>query len=188
MKELIARLRGSLFRVKCKFLRKNVEISEGILIYCKFKIKGPGKVKIGKDCIISKLQGDVKQYVTIDTHSPYAEINIGQNARFKAVRISSKYRIEIGNNILAEETGIVDTDFHSIHRDRGDPTNDSEERCRIIIGDNVAIGAKSIITKRAKIGNNVIMIPGSVVNSTIADNSIVGGNPAKVLKSFLTKN
>lgn len=47
------------------------------------------------------------------------------------------------------------------------------------IGSRVFIGAGSIILPGVRIGNDVIIAAGSIVTSTIPNNCIVGGNPAK---------
>lgn len=52
------------------------------------------------------------------------------------------------------------------------------------IGDNVFIGMNSIILMGANIGNNVIIGAGSIVSETIPSNSVVGGKPAKVIRSL----
>lgn len=52
---------------------------------------------------------------------------------------------------------------------------------KIVIGNNVVIGADSIILYGVTIGNNVIVAAGSVVTKDIPDNVIVGGNPARVI-------
>lgn len=49
-----------------------------------------------------------------------------------------------------------------------------------IIGNMVFIGANSIIVGKIKIGNNVLIAPGSYVNFDVPDNSIVVGNPGKI--------
>ena len=54
---------------------------------------------------------------------------------------------------------------------------------KVIIGNNVFIGARSIILSNVKIGNNCIIGAGSVVTKNIPDNSIACGNPAKVIKT-----
>mgnify|MGYP004653624687 CR=1 FL=1 len=54
----------------------------------------------------------------------------------------------------------------------------------IIIGDNVFIGAKSIILYDVKIGNNVIIGAGSVVTKDIPDGVVAAGVPCKVIGSF----
>ena len=54
----------------------------------------------------------------------------------------------------------------------------------IEIGNNVFIGADAIILPNVKIGDNVIIGAGSVVTKDIADGSVVGGNPARVISTF----
>ena len=55
---------------------------------------------------------------------------------------------------------------------------------RFNIGDNVFIGAESIVLPGVNIGNNVIIGAGSVVTSDIPDNSVVVGIPARVISSL----
>ena len=50
------------------------------------------------------------------------------------------------------------------------------------IGNQCFIGMNSIILPGVKIGNNVIVGAGAVVTKDIPSNTIVAGNPAKVLK------
>lgn len=52
------------------------------------------------------------------------------------------------------------------------------------IGDNVFIGASSVVLPGVKIGNNVVIGAGSVVSSDIPANSVAVGNPAKVVGSY----
>lgn len=59
--------------------------------------------------------------------------------------------------------------------------NDCNKVGRIEIGNNVFIGLKSIILPNVHIGNNVIIGAGSVVTKDIPDNSVVAGNPARVI-------
>ena len=51
----------------------------------------------------------------------------------------------------------------------------------IKIGNSVWIGAGSCILDGSEIGSGVIIAPNSVVSSKIPENSIVSGNPAKVI-------
>lgn len=53
----------------------------------------------------------------------------------------------------------------------------------IVVGDNVYIGARSIIMPGVTIGNNCIVAAGSVVTKDIPDNFVFGGVPAKLIKS-----
>lgn len=54
----------------------------------------------------------------------------------------------------------------------------------IEVMNNVFIGSGSIIFPNIRIGNNVIIGAGSVVTKDIPDNSVVAGNPARVIESF----
>jgi acetyltransferase-like isoleucine patch superfamily enzyme len=51
------------------------------------------------------------------------------------------------------------------------------------IGRNCFIGAHSIILPGVRIGDSCIVATGSVVTKDVAPNSIVGGNPARVVKT-----
>lgn len=55
---------------------------------------------------------------------------------------------------------------------------------RIIIGSNVFIGDNSTILPNTTIGNNCIIGAGSVVRGKFPDNSVIVGNPAKVLTTM----
>ena len=55
---------------------------------------------------------------------------------------------------------------------------------RVIIGNNVFIGAGSIVLPNVKIGNNFVIGAGSVVSRDIPDNSVAVGNPCRVIKDY----
>lgn len=55
---------------------------------------------------------------------------------------------------------------------------------KLKIGNNVFVGANSVIAKPVTIGNNVVIAAGSIVTKDIPSNSLVGGVPAKVIKTF----
>ena len=51
------------------------------------------------------------------------------------------------------------------------------------IGSNTIIGVRSIVLPGLKIGNHVIVGAGSVVTKNVPDNTIVAGNPAKIIRT-----
>lgn len=55
---------------------------------------------------------------------------------------------------------------------------------KIIIGNNVFIGAKAMIMQGVTIGNNCIVAAGAIVTKDVPSGSIVGGVPAKVIGSY----
>lgn len=52
---------------------------------------------------------------------------------------------------------------------------------RVTIGNNVFIGAESVILPNTMIGNNVVVGANSTVIGNIPDNVVVAGSPAKIL-------
>ena len=54
----------------------------------------------------------------------------------------------------------------------------------IEVKNNVFIGSNTIILPNVRIGNNVMVGAGSVVTKDVPDNSVVAGNPARVIESF----
>ncbi len=61
---------------------------------------------------------------------------------------------------------------------------------KVTIGDNVFIGASTVVLPNVKIGNNVIIGANSTVCHDVPDNSVYAGSPARqisTLDAYLTK-
>lgn len=61
-------------------------------------------------------------------------------------------------------------------------TNRGDKKGAPHIGNYVWIGANAVIVGKINIGNNVLIAPLSYVNFDVPDNSLVIGNPAKIVK------
>jgi len=66
--------------------------------------------------------------------------------------------------------------------------NESLTKGKIIIGNDVWIGIGSIILSGVEIGQGSIIAAGSVVTKSFPRYSIIGGNPAKILKMRFDEN
>ena len=69
---------------------------------------------------------------------------------------------------------IMDNDFHYI--------DDNDNTKPVYIGDDVWIGCHSLVLKGVHIGDGAVIAAGSVVTKDVPSCSVVGGNPAKIIK------
>ncbi len=91
--------------------------------------------------------------------------------------------ITIGNNVMMGPEVMVYTSNHNYgRRDIPMIEQGNSEMKPVAIGDDVWIGARAIILPGVKIGSGTIIAAGSVVTKDVPEYSIVGGNPAKLLK------
>lgn len=176
MKDIIATIRGLLFKFTCMIKRRDVTIGDGLKIYKRIYILGNGKIVIGKNCHIDGMIGS-NNFVCIQTLNSLAVIKIGDNVNLYAARIASKFSVMIGDDVILEDTNIVDTDFHTLDRSRVTPSDENLMKNRIIIGNRVGIGAQSFITKGVVIGDDVLIAPCSAVARSIKSGHFAYGNP-----------
>jgi len=89
---------------------------------------------------------------------------------------SFPWLISVGDNCTITANAIILSHDASTKRDLG-----YSKIGMVTIGNNVFIGAGDIILPNVRVGNDVIIGAGSVVTDNIPDNSVVVGNPAKVI-------
>jgi acetyltransferase-like isoleucine patch superfamily enzyme len=108
-------------------------------------------------------------------------MKIGQDCRFNTFSFSTEpYLIEIGDHVaIAAGTEIITHDG-AIWCFREEIEN-ADVFGKIKIGNNVFIGDNCTILPNTIIGDNCIVGAGSVVRGKFPDNSVIIGNPAKVV-------
>lgn len=121
-----------------------------------------------------------QQQLTIGAHTTIA----GANAN-----LDENSGLILGKNcMLGGYIFFAPSDGHSI-LDKTSNTIINSIKHPILIGDNVWIGAYSIILKNTSIPNNTIIAASSVVSKSFTDeNTIIGGNPAKIIKKNVIWN
>ena len=96
------------------------------------------------------------------------------------VRIGSAAEIIVGDScMLASNAYLTDSDWHDIY-DR----NAIGKSAPVVLEKNVWIGDSAIVCKGVTIGENSIVGAGAVVVRSVPANTIVAGNPARVVKSL----
>ena len=105
---------------------------------------------------------------------------IGENVSLNSASIDYNCAalIEIGNNVAISTATILAHDA-STKIPLG-----YTKIAKTIIGNNVFIGAGSIVLPGSRVGNNVIIGAGTVVKGIVPDNSVYTGNPGVVVCSY----
>lgn len=117
-----------------------------------------------------------------------ATLIIGNNVGISSSAIFCSQKITIGDNVkIGGNVCIYDTDFHSLdYLARRDRPKDMESTLRreVVIGNDVFIGANSLILKGVSIGDRAIIGAGSVVTKSVPMDEIWAGNPARFIRKL----
>jgi len=161
-----------------------IRINGDIKVFGKiyFRRLPDSKIEIGKRCLFnsspnSNLIG-INRPCMISTLQRGATILIGNNCGFSGTVIGAFRSITIGDHVkCGANTLITDSNWHPEDPRSGDPKP-------IIIGDNVWLGANSVILKGVTIGNNSMIGINSVVTNNIPANVMAAGNPCRVIREI----
>ena len=114
-------------------------------------------------------------------------VKIGDNCSiYGSIDNGHEFLVSMGNNVTLASGSRLLTHDGSTKRILG-----YSKVGRIDIGNDVFIGAASIILPNIRIGDKVIIGAGSVVTRDIPSNSVAVGNPARVIGTydeFVAKN
>jgi len=153
---------------------------------CSLWGKGQKRIKIGNNTLIQSYS-ILGCWISYGTQKFAPEIIIGDDCNIgQHTHISAINRITIGNGLLTGRYVYIGDNNHG-----GLSTNESntppvkrklQSKGEIVIGNNVWIGDKATILGGVHIGDNVIIGANSVVTHDIPSNSMAAGMPAKVIK------
>jgi acetyltransferase-like isoleucine patch superfamily enzyme len=186
---VVTALSTAIFRLRCALAGhacgKRLELYGWVLL------RGPaGSISVGSDvqlissswrCTSSSLMNPVR----LRTFSPQARIILEDGCGLNGTSITARSKtVRIGRNAMfGPDCMIVDSDFHDPWPPHKRKTNPGFERdADVRIGENVWIGARTIILKGVTIGDNAMIAAGSVVTRSVPANAMAAGNPARVVK------
>ncbi|WMN10915.1 CatB-related O-acetyltransferase [Marivirga salinae] len=158
-----------------------------------------GKNIIGKNCKIygTHLKGNINvgdfsslKYTTLNGNISIGKFsqlngpNIHINGKMKGVSIGNYCSIARG--VIIQEVNHkfekVSTFYFNKHIFKNSEYTDEITKGKIQIGNDVWIGANSMILSGVKIGDGAVIAAGSVVTKDVLDYAIVGGSPARLIK------
>ncbi|MGM7429558.1 maltose O-acetyltransferase [Bacillus pacificus] len=127
---------------------------------------------------------DGKAQINPDFRCDYGyNIHVGKSffANFNCV-ILDVCEVRIGDHCMFAPGVHIYTATHPLHpveRNSG-----KEYGKPVKIGNNVWVGGGAIINPGVSIGDNAVIASGAVVTKDVPNNVVVGGNPAKVIKTI----
>lgn len=172
---------------------RNVRCGKQIEVYGRVIVRSPrGRIVVGDRAQLlsspwrTSATG-ISSPVRLRTFFDSAEIIFGEGAGMNGGSVTARSKtIRIGRNtMIGPDCAILDSDFHVAWppEARADMSGD-ELDAPVTIGDNVWLGARCLVLKGVDIGENCVIAAGSVVVNSIPPNSLAGGNPARVLKTY----
>ncbi|MCR4920738.1 MAG: acyltransferase [Bacteroidaceae bacterium] len=132
----------------------------------------------------SNLLGLYQRSILVARHG--GRIRIGRGCGISGSTLYAMSEIVLGDDVrLGANCKVIDNDFHAIEPDRRrEGRVEDIPRRPIRIGDGCFIGTNCILLKGTTLGRNCVVGAGSVVTGTWPDNSVIAGNPARLIRKI----
>lgn len=146
----------------------------------KLIIRGPGRVIFGAD--VNAWAHEERNVIV--TYGRDVTVQIGANVRLNGVGLMAQRGIRIGDNCILGSTLLVDTDFHSLRRDRATNPHAPVASAPIVVQNNVWLAGQTVVLKGVTIGANSVVGFRAVVTRDVPPDVVVVGNPARVVRQL----
>jgi acetyltransferase-like isoleucine patch superfamily enzyme len=165
-----ARLRALLLRTQLDEAGRDLGVSSWRLIY---REEGGGKLRLGDGVYLSR-----RTSIHLTSRDAVFEVGAGSYMN-EHVTFWCQERITIGRGcLIGWDSQIMDSNYHTIVGTR--------TTAPVTLGDHVWVGAGSWILPGVTIGTGAVVAARSLVTADVAPRTLVGGHPAKVLRTDIT--
>ena len=122
--------------------------------------------------------------MNIEKHAHFTPgLSIGDNSGV-GIRCEVNGPVTIGANVMMGPEVVIYTQTHKYDRtDIPMCEQGSTEPCEVVIEDDVWLGRRAIIMPGVRIGKGSIIGAGAVVTKDVPPYSVVGGVPARVIRT-----
>jgi acetyltransferase-like isoleucine patch superfamily enzyme len=136
-----------------------------------------------KQSIIFGNRNTIAPFAILSSHG--GNINLGNdNFIGERTQIQGRGGVVIGNNCLIAANIFISSSNHNFEEPLAENYLKREVPKKTTIGNNIWVGANTVITAGIQIGDYVIIGAGSVVTKDVEAYTMVVGNPAKPIKRF----
>jgi acetyltransferase-like isoleucine patch superfamily enzyme len=169
----------------CRFLfRRNIIIEKNVRIgrYCSLSGLGKNGITLKNNVSIGSFSSLITSMTFNKTgHSIFINENVGIG---EYSYIGGAGPVMIGKDTITGQYLSIHPENHTFNLKDKPIRLQETTRKGICIGENCWIGAKVTFLDGVKIGDNCIVAAGAVVNKSFPNNSLIGGVPAKLIKSI----
>lgn len=165
------------------FLLSNIEFGKYLKVddFVYFSALGRGKLTVGDNVSIGAFSRII---ISTSFNNLGSHITIGNNVGIgEFAYLGGGGGLEIGDDCIIGQYLSCHPENHNYHSLDTLIRNQGVCRKGIVVGRNCWIGSKVTILDGVKIGDNCVIAAGAVVTKSLPENSVIGGVPAKVLKS-----
>lgn len=193
-----------LFRRAFMLLRGVIKTGRKVFIGCNVTIYNSrnivfGKsVTIDKNCVIDGYSSEkieigncvkIGAYSTLSSTSHMSKygkgLKIGNNSAVgQFTEFGAAGGIEIGNDVIMGSYISFHSENHNFENHNLLIREQGVTSKGIKLGNNIWVGAKVTFLDGCIVGDNSVVAAGAVVNNVYPANSVIGGIPAKILKSI----
>lgn len=150
-------------------------------------LMGEQWIRIGSQTLIA-------EYATVSAgmsseHVPRFQplVTIGDRCVFgRATGIVANWRIDIGDDVWTGHHVYITDHNHGYEDLTIPPGRQIGRHARVTIRDGAWLGHGSIVLPGVTVGRNTVVGAGSVVTTDLPDHCVAAGNPAQVLRRYVT--